>query len=180
MLRRLLIVATPSLYSHTWKSHRHSHTWMSRQFPALPRSYATRLIHMCYDSCIWDMPLIHMGLVIVYGTFASCPIWMRRRFPTLLYSGCHPVPGGNYTQLISLTHLTWVACLCGMRVCRCVWCVQYAVVCVWDRSGMHDMRVCRCVLYGEVGDWGRVPFSRNLMNLTPRRKWYLTTGRRAH
>jgi len=32
----------------------------------------------------------------------------------------------------------------------------------------------------EVGGWGRVPFSRNLMSPTPRRKWYLTTGRRAH
>jgi len=32
----------------------------------------------------------------------------------------------------------------------------------------------------EVGGWGRVPFSRNLMKPTPRRKWYLTTGRRAH
>jgi len=36
------------------------------------------------------------------------------------------------------------------------------------------------VLYGEVGGWGRVPFSRNLMSPTPRRKWYLTTGHRAH
>jgi len=33
---------------------------------------------------------------------------------------------------------------------------------------------------GEVGGWGRVPFSRNLMSPTPRRKWYLKTGRRAH
>ena len=32
----------------------------------------------------------------------------------------------------------------------------------------------------EVGGWGRVPFSRNLMSPTPRRNWYLTTGRRAH
>ena len=32
----------------------------------------------------------------------------------------------------------------------------------------------------EVGGWGRVPFSKNLMSPTPRRKWYLTTGRRAH
>jgi len=30
------------------------------------------------------------------------------------------------------------------------------------------------------GGWGRVPFSRNLMSPTPRRKWYLTTWRRAH
>jgi len=27
----------------------------------------------------------------------------------------------------------------------------------------------------EVGGWGRVPFSRNLMSPTPRRKWYLTS-----
>ena len=32
----------------------------------------------------------------------------------------------------------------------------------------------------EVGGWGRAPFSKNLMSPTPRRKWYLTTGRRAH
>jgi len=32
----------------------------------------------------------------------------------------------------------------------------------------------------EVGGWGRVPFSRNLMSPTPRREWYLPTGRRAH
>ena len=30
---------------------------------------------------------------------------------------------------------------------------------------------------GEVGGWGRDPFSRNFMKPTPRRKWYLTTGR---
>jgi len=35
-------------------------------------------------------------------------------------------------------------------------------------------------LEGEVGGWGRVPFSKNLMSPTPRRKWYFTTGRRAH
>ena len=37
-----------------------------------------------------------------------------------------------------------------------------------------------CAYAREVGGWGRVPFSRNLMSPTPRRKWYLTTGRRAH
>ena len=36
------------------------------------------------------------------------------------------------------------------------------------------------VIWGEVGGWGRVPFSRNLMSPTPRRKWYLTTGRKFH
>jgi len=37
----------------------------------------------------------------------------------------------------------------------------------------------RCVQW-EVGGWGRDPFSRNFMKPTPRRKWYLTTGRRFH
>ena len=37
-----------------------------------------------------------------------------------------------------------------------------------------------CALHREVEGWGRVPFSRNLMSPTPRRKWYLTMGRRAH
>ena len=32
----------------------------------------------------------------------------------------------------------------------------------------------------EVGGWGRVPFSKNLMSPTSRRKWYLMKGRRAH
>jgi len=36
------------------------------------------------------------------------------------------------------------------------------------------------VLAREVGGWGRDPFSRNFMKPTPRRKWYLTTGRRFH
>ena len=36
------------------------------------------------------------------------------------------------------------------------------------------------VNWGEVGGWGRDPFSRNFMKPTPRRKWYLTTGRRFH
>ena len=35
-------------------------------------------------------------------------------------------------------------------------------------------------LQREVGGWGRVPFSRNVMKPTPRRKWYLTTGRSFH
>jgi len=39
---------------------------------------------------------------------------------------------------------------------------------------------CTWIFLGEVGGWGRVPFSRNLTSPTPRRKWYLTTGRRAH
>jgi len=40
--------------------------------------------------------------------------------------------------------------------------------------------VCSHTCVREVGGWGRVPFPRNLMSPTPRRKWYSTTGRRFH
>jgi len=60
----------------------------------------------------------------------------------------------------------------------CVTCLIHT--CAWTRL----VYVCGIsqsyVLCREAGGWGRVPFSRNLMSPTPRRKWYLTTGRRAH
>ena len=82
-----------------------------------------------------------------------------------------------------------------------------SVLCVWERDHVCISRqqspcclpcgacivLCVCVIAcisadntrhaafrREVGGWGRVPFSRNLMSPTPRRKWYLTTGRRFH
>ena len=60
----------------------------------------------------------------------------------------------------------------------------YSCVCVLiskdDAMQPYSRRVNMTVSKGEVGGWGRVPFSRNLMSPTPRRKWYLTMGRRAH
>ena len=51
----------------------------------------------------------------------------------------------------------------------------YVYMCLHGRD-LHG----REVLLREVGGWGRDPFSRNFMKPTPRRKWYLTTGRRFH
>jgi len=42
------------------------------------------------------------------------------------------------------------------------------------------LRARPSVFTREVGGWGRDPFSRNFMKPTPRRKWYLSTGRRFH
>ena len=72
-----------------------------------------------------------------------------------------------------------LVCLC-LCLCLClshVYC--YACCVLLCRSHVF---VCLCLYHilREVGGWGRVPFSRNLMSPTPRRKWYLTTGRRAH
>ena len=72
-------------------------------------------------------------------------------------------------NLIFVCHDT-VMCVCAIsfHVCVCV--------CELMRVGSFHM----CARGREVGGWGRVPFSRNLMSPTPRRKWYLTTGRRFH
>jgi len=55
------------------------------------------------------------------------------------------------------------------------------------RGCVSDIKHCRLLIptprvyhNREVGGWGRDPFSRHLMSPTPRRKWYLTTGRRFH
>jgi len=87
----------------------------------------------------------------------------------------------------------WMSCLICLRTCE--WVVSFVSehvnrscvgehmnetrcprrTCEWDNMWMRQRGE-----HGEVGGWGRVPFSRNLMSPTPRRKWYLTTGRRFH
>jgi len=54
--------------------------------------------------------------------------------------------------------------------------VESVIAIQWNWRGFDGM----CHSLREVGGWGRVPFSRNFMSPTPRRKRYLTTGRRAH
>jgi len=77
------------------------------------------------------------------------------------------------------------------HTCVCSKCAIYLYVFMYVllmRLCMHVAMLCiyictrrRWRVYvREVGGWGRVPFSRNLMSPTPRRKWYLTTGRRFH
>jgi len=63
--------------------------------------------------------------------------------------------------------------------CRMHMCIRH----LWNSWRNVTSKHNRLRLLGfcrEVGGWGRVPFSRNLMSPTPRRKWYSTTGRRAH
>ena len=74
-----------------------------------------------------------------------------------------------YTDRVSTVCIVKCQTLC---VTHCLSIVYRQTLCVTQCLSM--------VSIGEVGGWGRVPFSRNLMSPTPRRKWYLTTGRRAH
>jgi len=91
------------------------------------------------------------------------------------------------------------------QVCCSVCCISakdksyYTCTCIYLFHQVPHAAVCIAVCYSvpaennpsdgvtsltylprEVGGWGRIPFSRNLMSPTPRRKWYLTTGRRFH
>ena len=67
-----------------------------------------------------------------------------------------------------------------------IWCLFIQIYThIYTRMQMHahsHICICKCLCEerGEVGGWGRDPFSRNFMKPTPRRKWYLTTGRRFH
>jgi len=63
-----------------------------------------------------------------------------------------------------------------MYSCGCVYTHKRAHIHIYTNANefLHG------IISGEMGGWGRDPFSRNLMSPTPRRKWYLKTGRRAH
>ena len=102
------------------------------------------------------------------STFKFAGRYLARSFSLLL----------SVFLFLSLLHTIFLfvcVCVC-VYVCACVCCSVCVAVCVLQcqtrGGGLGSSR--------EVGGWGRVPFSRNLMSPTPRRKWYLTTGRRAH
>jgi len=83
------------------------------------------------------------------------------------------------TDLINQTIGKLCVCMC---VCACV-CACVCVPTTTRRDYTDNLCVCLVSTFvhsREVGGWGRVPFSKNLMSPTPRRKWYLTTERRAH
>jgi len=125
---------------------------------------------------------------------------------THIFHTVHRLRALQRTCMIDVYSHEWVsscvcvcvrACVCEReRVCMCM----CSCVCEWVCSCVY-VRVCVCIVAicvfffclctcqihtfdfvrsREVGGWGRDPFSRNFMKPTPRRKWYLTTGRRFH
>jgi len=76
----------------------------------------------------------------------------------------YDVRSGKSHHIRSRMSKIWYHISYAMKYCTCIWFqIWYYMAC--ER---------------QVGGWGRVQFSRNSMSPTPRRKWYLTTGRRAH
>ena len=65
-------------------------------------------------------------------------------------------------------------------MCIYIYIYMYAYMCVCVYIYIQPHAIAQTQPHGEMGGWGRDPFSRNFMKPTPRRKWYLTTGRRAH
>ena len=93
---------------------------------------------------------------------------------------CHALMSCHMTLKKTNIRCWWcVAVCCSVLQCVAMHCnvLQWVNIIFEDADHpWHDSSMSS----GEVGGWGRVPFSRNLMSPTPRRKWYLTTGRRAH
>jgi len=87
--------------------------------------------------------------------------------------------------MMSHTYVPWLT-----HVCRDSLICVITHSCVSSLTHMcHDSHICATTIHTaplssllnrEVGGWGRDPFSRNFMKPTPRRKWYLATGRRFH
>jgi len=165
-------------HTHT---HTHTHTSPARITAACSISYtcpmsSTRIFGPC-DVCVCVCVRVCVCAcscvcVLVCLCAYEC-VYILRMW---MYIYLH-IPHVQLTD----SRVLWCVCAC---VCVCV-CV---CLCVCLR-GCVRTRVFVCFAFvnipisthtREVGGWGRDPFSRNLMSPTPRRKWYLTTGRRFH
>jgi len=119
------------------------------------------MYHIWMYLCIWCM-WMYLCLSCVY---VFMYIMYVCTYSATKYAGCT-------TFRCNRRHGTFCMCVCAC-VCACVREREWVCVCMKCLTSLKDT-------HREVGGWGRVPFSRNLMSPTPRRKWYLTTGRRAH
>jgi len=58
--------------------------------------------------------------------------------------------------------------------------LQHCGMCVYECASRVSMWECGCLRVWRGRGLGSSAIFKNLMMPTPRRKWYLTTGRRAH
>ena len=82
-----------------------------------------------------------------------------------------------YVRMYVCMHACVYVCV---YICEYV-CVDVCVfVCVCMHTGLLLRSPILCQMLWRGGGLGSSTISKNLMNPPPRRKWYLTTGRRAH
>jgi len=148
---------------------------------------------MSRGDCMWLLYIPNVYIALFCIIHLECILWM---YSTLLhytfiyiYSTLLHYTFGRYFdsytfQMYNLKECyMFIRCMYPLHISRCIYVHGWLHI-----TFIHfHMYICpwkilynSCTFQREVGGWGREPFSRNLMSPTPRRKWYLTTGRRAH
>ena len=139
--------------SHIWTNHV---THLSHHVPSSIGSYTYKSTSHSWRAHVYIFE------------FITSHIWMNH-----VTHLCHHVPSSVHAYTYESTPHLWRAHVYIFELITSHICD----VPMSQSAFTHIYMICS---YWEVGGWGRVPFSRNLMSPTPRRKWYLTTGRRAH
>ena len=116
---------------------------------------------------------VHYSIFVTlqcHYTLQQCHYTLHSR--NVLHILCQSLQTSLYTNIRGIRHCNILHTIKPFTPESCIHTLYYCT---------PDIRIYICVqCHREVGGWGRDPFSRNLMSPTPRRKWYLTTGRRAH
>ena len=167
--------------------------WRNVLSVMVPINYLLVLIYQCLSE--WDTAthgsnlqhaVAHCNNVHVHGCIMIVSaVWMSH--VSQIHESCR-----KYECVMSPTCIAaW------MNPCECPRSIWHVMSPTWGSHASHRHESCHaygCVMAPtciatwmcprkasrEVGGWGRDPFSRNFMKPTPRRKWYLTTGRRFH
>jgi len=175
---RLRVVAhmsesCPHTYTHEWVMAWYWHIWMCHVLTHTRHALLTRThmyIIVSDHTCGWLMSHLWMSHVKFINESRHPYTWVTSCAPQNAHRLPHAAKPPPYEACM-------VRCLCVRHVMSHVTRMNESChTCAAGRSP-HAACTMRC---REVGGWGRVPFSRNLMSPTPRRKWYLTTGRRFH
>ena len=132
----------------------------------------TRIPLLCVSETYVSLTPMYMSLtpdvcICILTPYVCCHISLHT-----VQSFCNPY-ACVYVFTLSLCHTLCVSRHVSHYVRRAPY-----VSCCRARATPKRARAAAC--RGEEEGWGRVPFSKKLMSPTPRRKWYLTTGRRAH
>ena len=134
--------------------------WEGRLSHASPRTHPKYCPRACYG-VLW--------LALRYARSSKRDIWKR------------PMQGKYVKEMhaMGFFDLLWGAPDCQKETYeKVLW--KRRMKDEWSMKETYKRDLLKRTYHREVGGWGRVPFSRNFMKPTPRRKWYLTTGRRFH
>ena len=180
--RPLLMWTEASIWTHVSICERPQYIWTEASICKRPLHMWEVSVYMSRGEPMWEASAYvnrsehmntceHMWEVSVYVNRGE-PMWTASAYVNRGLSKFEHF--GEASVYMNTCEHTWEG-LVYVNTCEHMWeASAYGKRSLWPCVNMCE-RSC-----GEVGAWGRVPFSRNLMKPTPRRKWYLTTGRRFH